>query len=97
MPLLDTYGEGIFRAAVAEVLAGTSHDHHGVAVACEKLRRKADKPVPLDVPLGSHVNERDVIPHSLEASAGFHSRNAHHPNVAAMCSIDTTSTCSCNL
>jgi len=74
MPLLDTYGEDIFRAAVAEVLAGTSHDHHGVAVACEKLRRKTDRPVPLDVPLGSHVNERDVIPHSLESYDVRHKR-----------------------
>lgn len=67
VPLLDAYGEDILRAAIAEVLAGTSHDHHAVAVICERLRRKTDKPVPLDVLLGSHVPDRDVIPHSLES------------------------------
>lgn len=74
MPLLDIYGEDIFRAAVAEVLAGTTHDHHAVAVVCERLRRKADKPVPLDVLLGSHVRDRDVIPHSLESYDVRHKR-----------------------
>jgi transposase len=65
--LLDIYGEDIVRQAVLEVLAGSTHDHHAVAVICERLRRKTDKPVPLDVPLGTHVQDRDVIPHSLES------------------------------
>lgn len=66
VPLLDIYGEDIVRAAVLEVLAGSTHDHHAIAVICERLRRKTDKPVPLDVPFGNHVQDRDVIPHSLE-------------------------------
>jgi hypothetical protein len=67
VPLLDVYGEDIVRQAVGEVLAGTTHDHHAVAVVCDRLRREASKPVPLDVPLGDHVPDRDVIPHSLES------------------------------
>jgi len=63
VPLLDIYGEDIVRQAVLEVLAGSTHDHHAVAVICERLRRKTNKPVPL----GSHVPDRDVIPHSLES------------------------------
>jgi hypothetical protein len=47
-----------------------THDVGAVAVVCEQLRRKANKPVPLDVVLGSHVPDRDVIPHSLEGYDG---------------------------
>lgn len=64
--LLDRYGEATVAAAVAEVLARGTHDPGAVAIVCEQLRRKNDKPVPLDTPLGSHVRDRDVIPHSLE-------------------------------
>lgn len=74
VPLLDVYGEDIVRQAVAEVLAGTSHDHSTVTIVCERLRREADKPVPIDVPLGSHVPDRDVIPHSLESYDVRHKR-----------------------
>jgi hypothetical protein len=34
-------------------------------VLCEKHRRAAEHPVPIHVPLGSHVPDRDVIPHDL--------------------------------
>ena len=64
--LLDRYGEVTVAAAVTEVLARGTHDPGAVALICERLRRQSDKPVPLDVLLGSHVNDRDVIPHSLE-------------------------------
>lgn len=65
--LLDRYDEGIVAAAINEVLARGISDPGAVAVLCERFRRDADKPVPLDVPLGSHVPDRDVIPHALEA------------------------------
>jgi transposase len=65
--LLDQYGEATVAAAVSEVLARGTHDPGAVAVICDQLRRKDDKPVPLDTPLGSHVRDRDVIPHSLES------------------------------
>ena len=52
------------------VIARGTHDVGAVAIVCEQLRRKANKPVPLDVVLGSHVPDRDVIPHSLEGYDG---------------------------
>jgi transposase len=64
--LLDLYGEATVAAAVTDVLGRSTHDPGAVAIVCERLRRKADRPVPLDVRLGSHIPDRDVIPHSLE-------------------------------
>ena len=65
--LLDMYGETILSRAVAEVLARGMHDPGAVAVICERLRRKANTPVPIDIQVHSHVADLDVIPHSLEA------------------------------
>lgn len=64
--LLDMYGEATVAAAVTEVLSRGAHDPGAVAIVCERLRRAAQRPVPLDVSLGGHVKDRDVIPHSLE-------------------------------
>jgi transposase len=64
--LLDQYAATTLSAAVNEVLARGTHDPGAVAVICEQLRRKAQRPVPLDVKLGAHVPDKDVIPHSLE-------------------------------
>ena len=33
----------------------------------QERRRAADGPVPLDIDLGAHVPDRDVIPHDLES------------------------------
>ena len=74
--LLRSYDEETVAAAVAEVIARGTHDVGAVAVICEQLRRKANKPVPLDVPLGSHVPDRDVIPHALEGYDGTSKRRA---------------------
>lgn len=67
LSLLDSYGESTLAAAVTEVLDRGTNDPGAVAICCERLRRAADKPLPLDVPLGSHVPDREVIPHPLEA------------------------------
>ncbi len=64
--LLDLYGEAIFKTAIAEVIDTGVHDPGAIAVRCQHLFGRADRPVPLDVPLGDHVPERDVIPHDLE-------------------------------
>lgn len=64
--LLDRYGEATVAAAVEEVLARGTHDPGAIEVVCDRLRRAEARPVPLDVQLGSHVRDRDVIPHSLE-------------------------------
>ncbi|MEQ1582438.1 MAG: hypothetical protein ABL964_17780, partial [Steroidobacteraceae bacterium] len=68
--LLRSYDDDTVAAAVTAVIARGTHDVGAVAVVCEQLRRKANKPVPLDVVLGSHVPDRDVIPHSLEGYDG---------------------------
>jgi transposase len=64
--LLDRYGEATVAAAVTEVLARGTHDPGAVGLICERLRREADKPVPLDVQLRADLADRDVIPHPLE-------------------------------
>lgn len=64
--LLDLYGDATVASAVSAVLTRGTHDPGAVAVVCEQLRRKAHKPVPVDVHLGPNVPDRDVIPHPLE-------------------------------
>lgn len=66
LKLLDLYGVELLQAAVAEVLAKGLHDPGALASLCEQRRRAAHAPVPVDLPLPAHVNDRDVIPHDLE-------------------------------
>ena len=68
--LMRSYDDETVATAVTEVIARGTHDPGAVAHICEQLRRKANKPVPLDVALGSHVPDRDVIPHALEGYDG---------------------------
>ena len=64
--LLDLYGADILGAAAREAIARGTHDPGALAVLCEERRRAADEPVPIDIDLGAHVPDRDVIPHDLE-------------------------------
>jgi hypothetical protein len=64
--LLDLYGAEILGAAAREAIARGTHDPGALAVLCEERRRAADSPVPIDIDLGAHVHDRDVIPHDLE-------------------------------
>lgn len=64
--LLDLYGDAVFTAAVAEILASDTHDLGAVQVACEKHRRHRARPVPINVALPSHIPDREVIPHDLD-------------------------------
>lgn len=66
LKLLDLYQPEVFAAAVQELLARGTHDPGALEVLCEQHRRKHDRPVPVDVALGAHVLDRDVIPHPLE-------------------------------
>jgi transposase len=66
MKLLDLYGEAFVAEATAEVVARGMHDPGAIAQVCEQRRRAQRRPVPVDVPLGAHVPDRDVIPHDLE-------------------------------
>jgi len=73
--LLNTYDDDTVAEAITAVIARGTNDVGAVAVVCEQLRRKAKKPVPLDVALGSHVPDRDVIPHALE---GYDAKPKRH-------------------
>lgn len=64
--LLDLYGVEILAAAAREAIARGTHDPGALAVLCEERRRAADGAVPIDIDLGAHVPDRDVIPHDLE-------------------------------
>jgi transposase len=64
--LLDLYGDDVFARAVADVAARGLRDVGALALACERFRHEQRRPVPIDVPLPSHADDRDVIPHDLE-------------------------------
>ena len=64
--LLDLYGVDILGAAAREAIARGTHDPGALAVLCEDRRRATDGLVPIDIDLGAHVPDRDVIPHDLE-------------------------------
>jgi hypothetical protein len=64
--LLDLYGDALFSAAVGELIARGLRDLGALAQLCEQKRRAAAKPVPIEVHLGRHVPDKDVIPHDLE-------------------------------
>jgi transposase len=66
LKLLDLYGAELFAGAVREIIARGTHDPGALALLCEQRRAAANKPVPIDIPLGEHVLDRDVIPHDLE-------------------------------
>ena len=66
LKLLDLYGPELLAAAVAQVLQRGLHDPGALASLCEQRRRALNAPVPLDIPLPAHVQDRDVIPHDLE-------------------------------
>ena len=63
--LLDLYGQNVFAKAITETIERGTHDPGEVGVLCEKHRRAAEHPVPIHVPLGDHIPDRDVIPHDL--------------------------------
>ena len=64
--LLDLYGEEIFAIAVSELVARGLRDTSALAVVCDRERRARRRSMPIDVPLPSHIEDRDVIPHDLE-------------------------------
>lgn len=65
--LLDLYGVELLKSAVADVVAKDIHDPGALAVLCEQKRKRGVRPVPLDITLGAHVADRDVVPHDLES------------------------------
>jgi len=68
--LLDLYGGEMLRNAVVEALSRGISDIGALAQLCEQQRVKERLPVPIEVSLGDHVPDRDVIPHNLEKYDG---------------------------
>jgi len=64
--LLDLYGQEVFARAVTEVAARGLRDVGALALVCERLRRDAQRPLPVQIELPAHIVDRDVIPHDLE-------------------------------
>lgn len=64
--LLDLYGDEVFAAAVAEIVARGLRDTGALAVACDRLRKERHRPVPVDIDMPAHADDRDVVPHDLE-------------------------------
>jgi transposase len=64
--LLDLYGDDVFARAVTEIVARGLRDVGALAVVCDRFRRDTSRPLPIDIPLPSHVVDRDVVPHDLE-------------------------------
>lgn len=63
--LLDLYGQDVFEKAIAETIERGTHDPGEIGVLCERHRRAAEQPVPLEVHLGDDVPDRDVVQHDL--------------------------------
>jgi transposase len=63
--LLDLYGDDIFAAAVAELVRRGLRDTSALAVACDRLRQQRRRPMPVDVLLPAHIEDREVVPHDL--------------------------------
>lgn len=64
--LLDLYGDEVFAAAIADVVARRLADLGAVAMACEKHRKDRRRPVPVALLLPDHLDDADVVPHDLE-------------------------------
>jgi transposase len=66
LKLLDLYGDTLLAQAVAQALARGTSDIGALAVLCEQQRRTDRRPVPIEIPLGSDVPDREVVPQPLE-------------------------------
>lgn len=64
--LLDLYGETMLQDAVREALLRGVSDVGALAQLCEEYRHKSRLPIPVEMSLGDHVPDCDVIPHALE-------------------------------
>ncbi|MCP4503904.1 MAG: hypothetical protein GY822_28590, partial [Deltaproteobacteria bacterium] len=63
--VLDDYGPEVFKKAIARVLEEGTHDPSRIRVVCEEVRcATGEKPTQIPT-FGTHVPERDVVPHDL--------------------------------
>lgn len=67
LKLLDLYGADTFSAALKDLLGRGSHDLSALAMACETARRAQARIVAIPPAFGPHVNDRDVIPNTLDS------------------------------
>lgn len=63
--LRELYGADLFREAVREMCGHETHDVGALALLCEQARRRRSMPVPLALPLPSHVVDQPVPSHDL--------------------------------
>ncbi|MCP4201068.1 MAG: IS21 family transposase [bacterium] len=64
--LLDLYDPTIITDAVDELVTRGIRDPSALLFVCDRLRRERNRPMPREVVLPDHVEDRDVIPHALE-------------------------------
>ena len=65
--LLDLYGDQVFAAAAADIIARGLSDVGALAVACEKHRKDLGRHVPIALTLPDYLDDTDVVPHDLES------------------------------
>ena len=65
--LLELYGDDVFAAAAADLVARGLADVGALAIACEQYRKDRHRPVPVELVLPAHLDDADVIPHDLGA------------------------------
>jgi transposase len=63
--LLDLYGDEVFAAAVTDIVARGLRDTGALALVCDRLRKERRLPVPVDIVMPAHADDRDVVPHDL--------------------------------
>jgi len=70
LKLLDLYGAELLAKAVDHAIERGTSDPGALAQVCEQHRCRQRMPVPIDIELGDHVPDREVIPHDLERYDG---------------------------
>jgi transposase len=65
LKLLDLYGDELLRGAVQEAIVRDIRDPSALVVICDQYHRKSNRPDPITVTVPDHVEDCDVIPHSL--------------------------------
>jgi len=63
--LLDLYGDEVFASAVTEIVARGLRDTGALALVCDRVRKERRLPVPVDIVMPAHADDRDVVPHDL--------------------------------
>ena len=63
--LLELYDHAVLRDAVQQAVVNGIRDPSALVVICDRLHRESRRPAPIVVPLPDHVDDCEVIPHSL--------------------------------